>query len=54
MGDLIPFGMISEKVVLYHQIYHTFSRRNVNVEIVRERNSLVRFLIIAIIKNINK
>ena len=30
MGDPISFGMVSEKLVSYHQIYHIFSTRNVN------------------------
>ena len=27
MGYLIPFGMVFEKLVPYHQIYHTFPTR---------------------------
>ena len=33
MGYPIPFGMISEKLVPYHQIYHTFPTRNRNYPI---------------------
>ena len=28
MGDPIPFGIVSEKLVPYHQIYHTFPTRS--------------------------
>ena len=34
MGDSISFRMISEKLVPYHQIYHTFSTRNYNLRLI--------------------
>ena len=30
MGYPIPFGMVFEKLVPYHQIYHTFPTRTYN------------------------
>ena len=50
MGDLIPFGMVSEKVIPYHQIYYTFPTRILAIKY-NTKNKVRRLLFITYILN---